>query len=163
MRPFQRLAAATATGVAALTLGTGVASAGGDASLAELRGATARYHNFAVATAEGFVDLDGECVTDPALGGMGVHYGRVDRFDDTLELSEPGTLLYEPSQGGNRLVGVEYVVAAPLDQPPSLLGQAFAQGPEIGDGIAIWSLHVWVWRHNPAGMFAAYNPEVRCP
>jgi len=23
--------------------------------------------------------------------------------------------------------------------------------------------HAWVWKHNPAGMFADWNPEVTCP
>ena len=26
-----------------------------------------------------------------------------------------------------------------------------------------YSLHAWVWDHNPAGRFAPYNPSVKCP
>jgi hypothetical protein len=27
---------------------------------------------------------------------------------------------------------------------------------------AFYELHVWAWRHNPAGMFADWNPNVAC-
>jgi hypothetical protein len=26
-----------------------------------------------------------------------------------------------------------------------------------------YDLHVWLWKHNPTGMFAEWNPNVRCP
>jgi hypothetical protein len=26
----------------------------------------------------------------------------------------------------------------------------------------VWALHVWVWKHNPSGMFADWNPQVSC-
>jgi hypothetical protein len=26
-----------------------------------------------------------------------------------------------------------------------------------------WSLHVWLWKDNPNGLFAAFNPDVSCP
>jgi hypothetical protein len=26
-----------------------------------------------------------------------------------------------------------------------------------------YDLHVWLYKHNPAGMFAAWNPRVSCP
>lgn len=145
----------------AAALGSGVASATPD-SLSEARAATARYHDPSVAAAEGFVPVDGECVADPS-GGMGVHHGRIDRLDAHLDVGEPEVLLYEPGPHRDRLVGLEYVVVAPVHQPPQLFGQTFEQGPELGDGNAIWALHVWAWRHNPAGTFSPYNPKVVCP
>jgi hypothetical protein len=27
---------------------------------------------------------------------------------------------------------------------------------------AFYSLHAWVWKHNPAGTFAMWNPNVTC-
>ena len=27
---------------------------------------------------------------------------------------------------------------------------------------AFYSLHVWVWMHNPSGMFSMWNPSVHC-
>ena len=29
--------------------------------------------------------------------------------------------------------------------------------------VGFYILHAWVWGHNPAGMFADWNPEVSCP
>jgi hypothetical protein len=26
-----------------------------------------------------------------------------------------------------------------------------------------YDLHVWLYKRNPAGLFAAYNPRVQCP
>ena len=29
--------------------------------------------------------------------------------------------------------------------------------------VGFWLKHAWIWKHNPAGMFADFNPEVTCP
>jgi hypothetical protein len=29
--------------------------------------------------------------------------------------------------------------------------------------VGFYIQHVWVWRHNPAGMFVDWNPELSCP
>ena len=29
--------------------------------------------------------------------------------------------------------------------------------------VGFYTLHAWVWGHNPADMFAHWNPEVTCP
>ena len=29
--------------------------------------------------------------------------------------------------------------------------------------VGFYTLHVWLWGHNPSGMFAHWNPEVTCP
>jgi hypothetical protein len=31
------------------------------------------------------------------------------------------------------------------------------------DDLRLWYLHMWVWRENAAGLFADWNPAVRCP
>jgi hypothetical protein len=39
-------------------------------------------------------------------------------------------------------------------------------GPMLGHNPKMpihYDLHVWVYRDNPAGMFAMWNPLVRCP
>ena len=28
---------------------------------------------------------------------------------------------------------------------------------------AFYSLHAWVWKHNPRGVLDMWNPKVRCP
>lgn len=47
---------------------------------------------------------------------------------------------------------------------PLMFGQAFA-GPMEGHfpGTPMhYDLHVWTWAHNPAGMFAEWNPALSC-
>jgi hypothetical protein len=45
-------------------------------------------------------------------------------------------------------------------EPPRLFGQDFHHN----NALSLWALHAWIWRHNPLGMFADYNPRVAlCP
>ena len=104
-----------------------------------------------------------ECVSHPELGGMGHHYVNLALMDGELDPAAPEVLVYEPMRNGRlRLVAVEYVVpfgVAPENgSAPELFGRAFH--PSAGAGG--WALHVWVWRHNPAGLFADFNPDVTC-
>ena len=165
MKRTTRMTALLSLAVAVLTLGPPAAGAltRTDLDLARAKAATARYNLPAAARAAGFV-AEHECVYDEA-GGMGVHWINESRFDGLVDPAEPEVLLYEPGGHGrpDRLVGVEYVAVAPVGAPPTLFGQRFAQGPEVGDGLAVHALHVWLWRSNPAGMFAATNPRVHCP
>ena len=68
-----------------------------------------------------------------------------------------------------QLVALEYVVLkADWDalhaDPPSLFGQEFMVTPDPNRfGLpAFYSLHAWIWKHNPAGTFAMWNPDVSC-
>jgi hypothetical protein len=137
--------------------------------LATVRQATARYHRVKRAVADGWGDpAISPCVSDPELGGMGYHYLNLEYLLDggTLNPTTPEALLYEPQKNGRlRLVGVEYIVpfdfvptAAEGGTAPELFGQTFHES----EGAGGWALHVWVWRHNPAGMFADFNPNVSC-
>ncbi len=45
-------------------------------------------------------------------------------------------------------------------RPPTLFGVSFHRHPSL----PLWVLHAWVWKDNPAGVFADWNPAVRmCP
>lgn len=136
--------------------------------LASLRQATARFHDFAAAQDAGYDTELTPCWYHSELGGMGYHYANMDRLaDPTARLLEPEALMYEPGPAGQmRLVGMEYIVpigaweesqgeGAP---PPSVLGQDFMANETLG----LYVLHVWLWRHNPAGLFADWNPMVSC-
>ena len=64
---------------------------------------------------------------------------------------------------------MEYVVLkaawdATHDGPPSLFGQKFEEtGSANRYGLPpFYSLHAWVWKHNPAGMFEDWNPDATC-
>jgi hypothetical protein len=145
---------------------------GADADvLAAMRAGTARYQRFEEAVADGFVPLS-ECVAAP-WGGMGYHYGRPDRLmDDVVDASAPEVLLYEPTKNGRmRLVGVEFLMhddawtAAGNSAAPALAGQTFdPPNPNHPDAAIrpFHTLHVWIWRDNPDGLFAPFNPGVSC-
>lgn len=137
---------------------------------AQLLRATARYNNPAVALADGYLATE-ECVAEPGLGGMGLHYFNPALLAGPLDPARPQVLLYEPLPGGRlRLVAVEWFAIDP-DQDlttdegrPSLFGVPF-EGPMAGHepGMPVhFDLHAWVWKTNPAGMFTGYNPRVDC-
>lgn len=124
--------------------------------------ATAKYHNVQKALADGFVQIS-PCVSHPTLGTMGYHYANIERvLDPAVNPEAPEVLLYIPNEKGNlRLVAVEYVVPLGLvPEPPVLFGQVFHTDPEP---LNQYSLHVWIWRNNPSGIFAPFNPKLSCP
>ena len=138
------------------------ASAKVQREIASLRQLTARFHNFETAAAAGWGAQITGCFSDPALGGMGYHYGNVALIDGTVDVLEPELLLYEPQKNGRlRFVAVEYIVpftAWTAAQPPRLFDQSFHRNEAFG----LWVLHVWHYRHNPSGIFADWNPDVSC-
>ena len=134
------------------------------AELAAARAATARYHDVEVAMEDGYVNTM-RCVASPA-GAMGIHFVNFDLVGGTLDPTQPQALLYLPGPNGQlRLVGVEYI---DFSGQGALFGQGFTDAvpnpdPEIDGVIPNAALHVWLWQANPAGMFAAFNPNLSCP
>jgi hypothetical protein len=49
------------------------------------------------------------------------------------------------------------------DAPPTLMVQQFKLTTNFFDVPPFYALHIWLWKENPAGMFASYNPNVACP
>jgi hypothetical protein len=132
--------------------------------LAALRQVTARYHRPEAAAADGWSAQITPCMTDPAgMGGMGFHYGNPSLIDGSVRADSPELLLYEPDEHGRlRLVAVEYIVplsAWTSPQPPRLFDRDF----RVNEAFQVWALHAWVWKENPSGMFADWNPTVSCP
>ena len=107
----------------------------------------------------------------PKMGAMGFHYAKSALVaDGTLDVSRPEALVYAPNAGTRSLAAVEYSVAEggmgreTHASPPSLFGHQFNLTP-AGNRFglpAFYSLHAWIWKHNPAGMFSMWNPEVMC-
>lgn len=133
--------------------------------LATLRRATARYHRIDAAIADGFERIPAlGCVDPPGPGAVGIPLLNFDRLDATIDLAKPEVLFYEPRKNGKlRLVGAEPVVPIELwdasaNEPPSLFGNEFHRNEDDG----LYGLHMWVWQHNPDGMFAFTNPNVSC-
>lgn len=171
--------------VAALAMGIAACESGGpptgpdplEADLAQVANATVRYQDLSAALADGFIQAS-PCEAVAGQGAMGMHYVNPARVDGRIVLTEPELLLYIPEGGAHRLVAVEYFMpvvqggrpyfgdAPPATGPaPTIFGRAM-DGPMPGHTPTMpwhFDLHVWVFRHNPAGWFAQYNPDLRCP
>lgn len=99
-----------------------------------------------------------KCVEKPGVGAMGFHYAKESLIDDKTQARKPEILVYMPNERGRmKLVAVEYLSTA-ADRP-KLAGVKFDDGPFPNT----FALHAWVWKDNPDGMFAAYNPDHKCP
>jgi len=130
--------------------------------LATLRQVTASFHNFDKAIAAGWAAQITPCM-ESAAGGMGFHYGNVALIDGSARVDQPELLLYEPGSNGQlRLVAVEYIIPYTFRSrdatPPVLFGREFKHN----DVFQLWALHAWVWKDNPSGIFADWNPLVSC-
>ncbi len=137
------------------------------AQLAQLEKAVSAFYSYDVAQAAGWDTVISPCVESP-MGGMGYHVANMDELANkpfSVSLLRPEALLYAPTADGSmEFLGVEYIVPYTPDNasnPPSILGQEFEYNPNVGPN-GIWALHVWIARHNPAGIFAPFNPTVSC-
>jgi hypothetical protein len=95
---------------------------------------------------------------------MGFHHVNRGLVDTKLELERPEILLYERQTDGRyRLNGVEFIIPFrlwPRDSvAPTLMGLTLKQEIEL----QLWYLHMWTWTENASGLFADWNPAVRCP
>lgn len=141
------------------------------ADLARANLATAAYQDVEEAEADGWGSSLGPgegslgCFEDPARGGMGVHYVNAALLDAELDVTAPEALVYELDSDA-AVVGIaalEYIVpvdAWTADGPPMLFGRPLHRHPTL----PLWVLHAWIWKDNPDGVFADFNPRVRlCP
>ena len=125
-----------------------------------------------------------------ALGVMGIHYARPEllgisgppapRVSGTgthTDFMRPSILIYEPQRGGGlELVAVENLVfiaaweAAGNTAPPSYQGVPYdrmqddpaTRADEAHMFEPHYDRHVWLYRDNPNGVFAQYNPRATC-
>ena len=152
-------------------------AAGMRAELAQVRAATAKYHRVQKAVADGYelgwVNGSGNrivagCVSSPTAGAMGYHYFNAALMaDNAVDALQPEVLVYAPSPDGLKLVAVEWVALSAQSNPPGVSTPPSVLGMPMHilvppPGPAFYLTHAWVWAHNPAGMFADFNPEVSC-
>ncbi len=128
-----------------------------------LRAATNKYHELPAAEASGYPTAMPKCIADSTMGGMGYHLIDRKSIDDKLEIEHPEMLIYAmDGEAKPELVAVEYImpyrVHAASEKPPRLFGQEFKRYDQYN----YWGLHVWAWRRNAAGLFADWNPAIRC-
>jgi hypothetical protein len=132
-----------------------------DRDVARARTATARFKSAEKAVAAGY-PANGHCVENQPQGGMGHHFQNDSLLDVKLEVERPEVLVYEKRPDGSfKLNGVEYLVpisAWTRDEPPTIMGQKLKRAERLG----IWYLHVWIWEPSPSGIFADWNPRVKC-
>jgi hypothetical protein len=179
-----------ALSVLVLLVGTGCNGSNSSPSLDDVRAANTRFRDVDAAKAAGYTlwspdpfAPNATCLSDPA-GKMGYHLvnvglrGSADNpqgGDIVVEELKPEMLLYEKDRNGAlQLVGVEYLVFTAAWEhehgagvaPPQVFGQPLlASSHAFGPGgpiIPHYELHVWLWKTNPLGMFAMWNPTVSC-
>lgn len=164
----------------------GPGSAAQNRLLAQIRQATVKYQDIAVAEADGYM-LVPHCVSHPELGSMGFHAVNNPLLADIeVDPLRPEVLVYEPQPNGKlKLVAVEYLVPAhniyvggvgvlpfPFfwdyenDGPPMIGNKEFDDHRDFvnmgGPGFPHYQLHIWLWKGNPSGIYAPFNPNVSC-
>lgn len=149
--------------------------------LAIARLATAKYVTD-LATAQ----ADGYQVITPVMPDMGVHYLNPEITD--FDPARPPILVYVQTAQGSQLGALEWVFPEEPEEPP-LPGATYgefaaachfvdgtfvptdaeedcdATNPETGSAFSFWhgllvTMHVWLWFHNPDGLFTGMNPLV---
>jgi hypothetical protein len=165
--------------VLSLVAAEGIALAGGgQSSVAQARKATARFHKLATAQAAGYTthvhELSGaSCIANEPLGAMGDHFANGALLGDggVIDATAPEALVYDQRKNGTyKLAALEYLVfqadweAAGHTSPPVLFGRTFdfTDSPNRFGIPPYYSLHAWIWKPNPSGLFFAWNPNVEC-
>jgi hypothetical protein len=125
-----------------------------------------------------------------SAGAMGIHYFRPDLLGITAppnprvngtgthtDFLKPGILIYEPQHDGSlELVAVENLVfkkawhAAGNQSAPTFQGVAYDlmqddPATKVDEAHMFephYDRHVWIYRDNPSGIFAQFNPKVSC-
>ncbi len=122
--------------------------------LALARKATARYHDFARADADGYEFL--HCAP-----GEGLEYLNASLLDCTFDIEHPEALHYIQDGNRLRLVGVEYVIPiACTATPPEGFTGDDDEWEFMAEGLPIWAMRAALWLPNPEGMFAEHNPRI---
>ncbi|MFF5494692.1 hypothetical protein [Streptomyces aquilus] len=161
-RPLKAAVAAAIAGAFSLTAAPAqaVQAAPADdpwAALVPTHAATGKY------AYEPFAPQGGYARTTLCVPHMGYHYVNAQLRDDpAVDPAKPEVLLYEggSNAGTRKLVGVEWIVPiSATATAPTLFGRTFFKDTALG----VYSLHAWIYKTNPNGLFEAYNPRVTCP
>ena len=89
---------------------------------------------------------------------MGYHWVNGPLVDPTFDPLKPEAMLYDEHK---HLIAVEYIVINVGQPAPTFDGQPF----DVGGAplpVAHWTLHVWLFKKNPNGLFNPWNPDVVC-
>jgi hypothetical protein len=131
---------------------------------ARVRAATEKFKVLDSAVAVGYARDVPRCFSDQHHGAMGYHHVNRNYLDTLLEVERPEILLYERHPDGRyELNGVEYIVPYRVWPRDSAAPKIMGLELERADDLNLWYMHMWAWKTNPSGLFAPYNPTVRCP
>ena len=127
--------------------------------LQQVKAATAKYQNINNA----FADNYGK---DPivVMPNMGYHFLKVELVSPVFDMKKPAILVYNKKNNGKfELVAVEYAV--PMSSlPPHVAPEGFTGNDDVWNENTLntgwWTLHAWVWKNNPDGVFNPMNPLV---
>jgi len=158
-------------------------------TLDALRRLTAPLHDLSAAEDAGYnlfvmppLTAPDGCISSVADGGMGYHYFRGDNLaDDAVSLLDPEFLVYAPTNAPRkdgvarrRLAAFDYFIPY-SEKWPGPSDANFTRAPTLHDfptmsdlpDIAFapsrfggWMFHIWLWEHNPGGMFTNWNTSV---
>lgn len=131
------------------------------ATLAQVRRATAKYHD------AGKAEEDGYGRKSSFVPKMGYHHVKVALIDNEVIPTQPEALVYVDNpvdSDKRRLIAVEYIIPEGLVEDQSDLDGKFpgVEGDtwHFEEGINAWTLHAWIWYPNPDGVFHANNSRV---
>jgi len=126
--------------------------------LQQVHAATAKYQTISNAFGDNYVDIG------LVLPNMGYHILKAELVTSVFDLRKPPILVYNKKNNGNfELVAVEYAI--PIDpQSPNTPPEGFTGSEDAWDFNTLntgwWTLHAWVWKNNPDGVFKPMNPAV---
>jgi hypothetical protein len=126
--------------------------------LQQVRAATAKYQNINNAFGDSYVDIG------LVMPNMGYHFLKAELITPVFDLRKPPILVYNKKDNGDfELVAVEYAV--PINpQSPNTPPEGFTGNDDMWDFNTLntgwWTLHAWVWKNNPDGVFNMTNPLV---
>jgi hypothetical protein len=159
-----------------------------DEALQQLRSQLSNYRSVTYAIEHGYVP-GRACESHPTLGAMGYHYvrpdllgltapvnGRVNGTGTYTRAEPPAILLYVPDgDGGLKLAGIEMLVFAAAweaghNYPPMYRGREYnhmvddpnTARDEAHGFMPHYDLHIWLFEHNPSGMYSQWNPALSC-
>lgn len=126
--------------------------------LQQVRAATAKYRHIKNAFADNYVDIGLK------LPNMGYHILKSELVTPVFDIRKPPILVYNKNEDDSfELLAVEYAV--PIDsQTPNIPPVGFTGDDDEWDFNTLntgwWTLHAWVWKNNPDGVFKPMNPIV---
>lgn len=162
-----------------------------DPALQQVVSQLSNYRSVSYAIAQGYRPAS-TCESHPTLGTMGYHYvrpdllglthpstwvnGKVNGTGTYTRVEPPAILLYVPDgNGGLKLAAIEMLVFAAAwdaghNHPPMYRGREYnymvddptTARDEAHGFMPHYDLHIWLFEHNPSGMYAQFNPALSC-